>query len=83
MEATLVTHSDREGDACRSPVATAREAKPVACGHRQGGVVGHPWRPRGWRARSPEATVRAASQRSPCGARYNLRRAGPGCCVLS
>ncbi|KAF3564354.1 hypothetical protein DY000_02016867 [Brassica cretica] len=44
----------------------------VARGDREVGDAGLPWRPQGWRARSPVATVRAASQWSPCGAWVNL-----------
>ncbi|KAF3600441.1 hypothetical protein F2Q69_00035338 [Brassica cretica] len=52
-----VTRGDREGDACRSPVATAREGTPVARGDCEGGDVGRLWRPRGWSSRSPVATA--------------------------
>ena len=55
-----VGRGDREGDACRSSVATAREATPVARGDCKGGDVGRLWRPRGWSSRSPVATARMA-----------------------
>ncbi|KAH0862256.1 hypothetical protein HID58_079467 [Brassica napus] len=46
----LVAHGDREEDACRSPVVTAREATPVARGDREG-----------YTCRSPVVTEREAT----------------------